>query len=101
MLSTMLERQDQMQKELIQEEMAKQREWEERKMEKERNFQQEQTNLIMQTFSQSILSLRPQMPVLSHNYTPLKLIPVSLIDIYLFILIYIFSFKEKINFLRF
>lgn len=94
MLNTMLERQDQMQKKLIQEEMAKQREWEEREMEKERNFQQEQTNLIMQTFSQSILSLRPQVPVLSHNYTPLKLIPVSLINIYLYSWIY-FHLKRK------
>lgn len=57
--------------------MAKQREWAEREMEKERIFQREQTNLIMQTFSQSIYSLRPQILVLSHNYAPLKLIVVS------------------------
>lgn len=73
----MLEQQDHLQKELIQEEMAKQREWEEKEMEKERNFQREQTNLIMQMFSQTIQSLRPQMPVLQQNYTPIKLIPVS------------------------
>lgn len=67
MLDTIIEKQDKMQKELIQQEMEKQREWEQREMEKERNFQREQTNMIMQTFLQSMHALRPQMPTFPQN----------------------------------
>ncbi|XP_029154901.1 uncharacterized protein LOC114927981 [Nylanderia fulva] len=81
MLNTMLERQEKMQKIFIQEEMKKQRDWEKQEMEKERKFQREQMNILMRTFSQSINSLKPQMPVtLTHNYTPLKLIPMAQAD---------------------
>lgn len=53
-------------------------------MEKERNFQREQTNMIMQTFLQSMHALRPQMPTFpQNNYMPLKLIPVSFNENYL------------------
>lgn len=77
-LDTIIEKQDKMQKELIQQEMEKQREWEQQEMEKERNFQGEQTNMIMQTFLQSMQTLRPQMSTFpQNNYMPLKLVPVS------------------------
>lgn len=47
-------------------------------MEKERDFQREQTNLFMQTFLQTIHTLRPPMPLFpQNNYMPLKLIPVN------------------------
>ncbi|XP_067211471.1 uncharacterized protein [Linepithema humile] len=79
MLETMIDRQDKMHKDIVEKEMEKQREWEQREMEKERDFQREQNNLIMQTFLQSMHTLRPSMPLYSPNNTPVM--PLKLISL--------------------
>lgn len=48
------------QKELFRNEMIEQRQWEQEELAKEREFQREQTSLILNAFSKSMQDIRPQ-----------------------------------------
>lgn len=69
------------QKELFRNEMIEQKQWEQEELAKEREFQREQTSLILNAFNKSMQGIRPQIPASSTQSTlkPLKLIPVSLV----------------------
>lgn len=70
------------QKEMFHNEMMEQRKWEQEELAKERDFQREQTSMILNAFTKSMQSItQSQTPAHStqqNTFKPLKLIPVSL-----------------------
>lgn len=72
LLQNVMEQQINSQSEMFHREMEMQRNWEQNMLEREMEFQREQTAAMIQSFNESIRSLRPVGP----TYTPLKLIPV-------------------------
>lgn len=75
------------QREMFHTEMMEQRKWEQEELAKERDFQREQTSMILNALTKNIQAIKPtnksEIPARSTNILkPLKLIPVSLFIIF-------------------
>lgn len=77
LLNSIVNQQMEFQKEMFHNEMMEQRKWEREELAKEREFQKEQTSMILDAFTKSMHSIKHQ-PVHSTQsiLKPLKLIPV-------------------------
>lgn len=80
LLNSIANKQMEFQKEMFHNEMMEQRKWEQEELAKEREFQREQTGMILGAFTKSMQGIKPQISAHSTQSTmkPLKLIPVSL-----------------------
>ncbi|XP_011704415.1 PREDICTED: uncharacterized protein LOC105459818 [Wasmannia auropunctata] len=81
LFNSIANKQMEFQKEMFHNEMMEQRKWEQEELTKEREFQREQTSMILDAFTKSLQStVRPQISARSTQSTlkPLTLIPFNL-----------------------